>query len=117
MPVPFPRLGRFSAIICSNRPSARFSPPFFWYSYDMEYTVQGLVLQEVFLVYAVYILLLCFGCSFPQAGPLLSSSMLVVMSVWTFKPLCLGLFRIGLIRKKKKKAQSRQREEKEQASK
>ena len=34
------------------------------------YTVQGLVLQEVSLVYSVYTLLLCFGCSFPQVSPL-----------------------------------------------
>lgn len=32
----------------------------------ISYTAQSLVLQEVFLVYAVCTLLLCFGCFFPS---------------------------------------------------
>ena len=39
-------------------------------------TVQGLMLQEMFLICVVCILLLCFGCSFPQVSDLPSFSLL-----------------------------------------
>ena len=45
------------------------------------YTVLGLVLPEVLLVYAVCTLLLCFGCSFPQISPLQSFSLPAVGSI------------------------------------
>ena len=44
---------------------------------------RALVHQEVFLVYAVYTLLLCFGCSFSQVSPLQSFFLPAVGSVWT----------------------------------
>ena len=43
---------------------------------------QGLTLQEVFLVNAVCILLLCFGCSFPRVISLQNSSLPTVRCVW-----------------------------------
>ena len=48
------------------------------------YTVKGLALRDVFMVYAVCTLLLWFGCSFLQLSPLQSSSLLAVGSVWNF---------------------------------
>ena len=46
------------------------------------YTVHGLVLQEVFLVYAMCTLLL-YGCSIPQVSPLQNFSLFAVGTVWT----------------------------------
>ena len=46
------------------------------------YTVQGLVLQEVSLLYAVYSLLLCFDCSFSQVSLLQNFSLPALGSVW-----------------------------------
>lgn len=46
-------------------------------------TVQGLVLQEVFLVYVVCTLLLYFGCFLPQVTSVESFSLPTVGSVWT----------------------------------
>ena len=51
------------------------------------YTVQGLVLLEVSLVYAVCTLLLCFGCSFLWS--VLCSFLLPTMgTVWTLARVC-----------------------------
>ena len=47
------------------------------------YSVQGLALQEVFLVYAACTLLLYFGFFFPQVSLLQSFSLPAVGSVWT----------------------------------
>ena len=46
------------------------------------YTVQGLVLQDVFLVYAACTLLL-FWLSFPQVSPLQTFFLPAVGSIWT----------------------------------
>ena len=57
------------------------------------YTVQGLILQEVFLVYVVCILLLCFVCSFPQVSLLKSFSLPTVRSIWILARVWQVLFR------------------------
>ena len=72
------------------------------------YTVQSLALQEVFLVYAMCTLLLCFFCSSPQVSLLQSSSLLAVghdlCMIDLFNYVWFGLFvKISLIFKKEKK--------------
>ena len=57
------------------------------YIKNRSYTAQSPGLQEVFLAYAVCILLLCFGCSFPQVSPLKTFFLPAVAYVWMY-PLC-----------------------------
>ena len=61
------------------------------------YTVQGLALQKVFLVYAVCILLLHFGCSFLLISPLQSFSLPTMRSVWTLSHVWQVLRRYTLV--------------------
>ena len=46
------------------------------------YTLQCLASQEVFVMYAVCIVLLCFGCFFPQVISLQGFCLPIVGSLW-----------------------------------
>ena len=61
------------------------------------YTVLGLVLQEVSLVYAVCTLLLCYGCSICQVSPLHSFFLPEEGNVWTLARVWWVLPRCALV--------------------
>ena len=67
-----------------GKPVIFLAPESNGYFKKRSYTDQGPALQEVFLVYAVCTLLLCFGRFSSRVSPLQSFTLPAVGSVWTF---------------------------------